>query len=378
MSPQQYANSLVLNTPGTSTKASPSDVRRNNRSLIFGLLFPDAQYSRAELGRITGLSRVAVSDVVSDMLDEGLIYECGYETKASGKGKRGTLLGIDPTRLRIVTVDLSQNHLIEGAVTDLLGNSLNHSEIALSAADHVDEHTIIGLIDKLITGVDHIIGIGIAATGVVQDGVIRQSTEFDWHDFDLKTPIEKRFGLPVIIANDVVCSMLTERFFGAAGSNMLFVKLDRGIGAATLINDTVIVGENHAGGEIGHISIEPDGPKCPCGKQGCLEMFVSAPLLRQRMYGASDEDQVKILQEAGQRVATALAMPIGLLDMDDICIYGVADIINAAFLNAAQQQLDRTTTSMFRKHATIRRCECGPNATIRGAAITMVRDFVNR
>ncbi|WEV58779.1 ROK family transcriptional regulator [Bifidobacterium sp. ESL0728] len=378
MPQQQYANSLVLKTPGTSVKASPSDVRRNNRSLIFGLLFPDSQYSRAELGRKTGLSRVAVSDVVSDMLDEGLIYENGYETKARGKGKRGTLLGVDPTRLRVITVDLSQNHLIEGAVTDLLGTPLQRNELALSATDHVDEHTICELIKKLMVGMENVIGISVAATGVVQDGIIRQSTVFGWHDFDLKTPIENRFGLPVIVANDVVCSMLAERFFGSAGPNMLFVKLDRGIGAATLINDTAIIGENHASGEIGHISMDPDGPKCPCGKRGCLEMLVSAPLLRQQMYGAPAEKQVKILQEAGQRVASALAMPIGLLDMDDICIYGPADIINTAFLSSAQDQLDRTTTSMFRKHATIRRCECGPNATMRGAAITMVRDFVDR
>lgn len=89
-----YANtiSFPLHTPGRTTKASPADVRRNNRSLVFGLLFPNGQLSRADLGRQTGLSRVAISGVANSMLDEGLICESGFDVNASGKGKRGTLL----------------------------------------------------------------------------------------------------------------------------------------------------------------------------------------------------------------------------------------------------------------------------------------------
>ena len=104
--------------PGHTSKADPSDVRRNNRALIFGLLFPATELSRAQIGRRTGLSRVAVSDVVGSMLDEGLIREGGLAHNP-GKGKRGTLLGIDTQRLHIVSIDLSQSRFIQGAVTDL-------------------------------------------------------------------------------------------------------------------------------------------------------------------------------------------------------------------------------------------------------------------
>ena len=82
--------------PGHTSKADPSDVRRNNRALIFGLLFPATELSRAQIGRRTGLSRVAVSDVVGSMLDEGLIREGGLAHNP-GKGKRGTLLGSTPS-----------------------------------------------------------------------------------------------------------------------------------------------------------------------------------------------------------------------------------------------------------------------------------------
>ena len=94
---------LNTTTDDHAAKASPADVRRKNRQLIFRLLFPTNQYSRAELGRRTGLSRVAVSDVVGRMLEEGLLRETG-QAPSGGKGKRGTLLSIDIDRLRIISI----------------------------------------------------------------------------------------------------------------------------------------------------------------------------------------------------------------------------------------------------------------------------------
>ena len=97
---------LNTTTDDHAAKAPPADVRRKNRQLIFRLLFPTNQYSRAELGRRTGLSRVAVSDVVGRMLEEGLLRETG-QAPSGGKGKRGTLLSIDIDRLRIISIDRS-------------------------------------------------------------------------------------------------------------------------------------------------------------------------------------------------------------------------------------------------------------------------------
>ncbi|WEV46209.1 ROK family protein [Bifidobacterium sp. ESL0690] len=371
------ATSLTLHTPGKNMKASPTDVRRNNRLLIFGLLFPSHQYSRAELGRKTGLSRVAVSDVVKDMLNEGILCETGQETHNTGKGKRGTLLGIDTTQLHIISIDLSQAHLVRGAVTNLLGAPLIHSETVLGAEEKVQIETVIELIEELSKRTNNIIGIGISTTGVVQDGVIRRSTELGWENLDLKTPLEHRFSMPVFLTNDAAASVLTERYFGQAGPNVLFVKIDRGIGSATLLNDTVIVGENHAGGEIGHISINPNGPLCRCGKRGCLEMTLSAPALREQLRGKDAEEQTQIISHAGQQLASALSMPIGLLDVEDVCIYGPPDIVNSTFCGAAQHYADLTTASSFRKHTTIRRCQCGPDISLTGAAIIVAQNYVS-
>lgn len=377
---QPLASSLPLHTPVRAAKASPSDVRRSNRSLMFSLLFPSNQYSRAELGRRTGLSRVAVSDVVADMIDEGLIRESGIETNATGKGKRGTLLSVDATRLRIISVDLSGERLVQGAVTDLLGVPERRMEIPLDAGRRVDEDMIVRLIERLRDGIetDRILGIGVSVPGVIQNGVVRESTFLVWRDVDLRAMLSRRFGLPVTVGNDTVNAMLAERFFGQAGPNLLFVKNDYGIGSATLIDDVPVAGEHHASGEIGHISIDPvDGPPCPCGKRGCMEMLISAHALRERLAGKSADDAERIVREAGIRFAAALSVSVGLLDIRDVCVYGPEDMVNETFLKAAQEQLDATTASPFTARTIIRRCQCGPDVTLRGGAIAVVRDHLD-
>jgi predicted NBD/HSP70 family sugar kinase len=373
-------SSFLIQEPAKSIKASPSDIRRNNRSLLFSLLFPNHQYSRAELGRKSGLSKVAVSDVISEMLNDGLVRETRQEapTGSTRKAKRGTLLGIDTTLLRIISVDLSQTHLIQGTVTDLLGTPLTRAETALSESRGVEPEAIAELIKRLAHGVRHIIGVGVAVPGVVQNGIIRRSAELGWEDFNLRSQLEELLDLSVYVFNDTMSSMFTERTYGQSGPNLLFVKLDRGIGSATLIDDGVIVGENHAGGEIGHISVDVNGPACRCGKKGCLEALIGVQALRNRMEGKSLEERLAILSGAGQLLANALSMPIGLFDMKDVCIFGPPDIVNDTFCQAAQEYVDKTTYSTFRGSTRIRRCQCGLDATLKGSAIAVVRQHLAR
>ena len=340
---------LNTTTDDHAAKASPADVRRKNRQLIFRLLFPTNQYSRAELGRRTGLSRVAVSDVVGRMLEEGLLRETG-QAPSGGKGKRGTLLSIDIDRLRIISIDLTQEHLLHGAVTNLLGQPLRHAEVTLNTGSFVSVDVIIE----------------------VDNGVVRSSTMRGWNNLDLSTPIAEHFGLEVNVSNDATAAMLTERFFGQGGPNMLFVRIERGIGSAILLSDTPVIGELHAAGELGHISIDLDGPLCPCGKHGCLETMISGTALKKQLSAADVEQHQGILARAGRYLGQALAMPVGLLDMADVCVYGQPNIINATFIGAAQQYLDAATSSSFHKHTVIRRCECGPDITVQGEAIAVV------
>ena len=147
---------------------------------------------------------------------------------------------------------------------------------------------------------------------MVDNGVVRSSTMRGWNNLDLSTPIAEHFGLEVNVSNDATAAMLTERFFGQGGPNMLFVRIERGIGSAILLSDTPVIGELHAAGELGHISIDLDGPLCPCGKHGCLETMISGTALKKQLSAADVEQHQGILARAGRYLGQALSMPVGL------------------------------------------------------------------
>lgn len=370
---QQGASSL--HQIGSASKARPSDVRRNNKSLVLGLLYPLNQLSRAEIGRRTGLSRVAISDVVAEMMADGLIRESG-RTRSSGKGKHGALLGVDCDSLRFLSMDLSEPHLVQGAITDMLGHTIHRSEIALDASDRLSVDQVLDMIEQLLGYGDHPAGIGVAVPGVVSpEDTVTMSTNLAWSDMDLHSLITNRFGLPTVVDNDASSAMLTERFFGKGKRNLLFVQVTRGVGSAVLIDDVPVVGDGHAAGEIGHISVDLNGPLCTCGKNGCLERLIGASVLRSKMTD-SESSQTQILTEAGQYLGQALSMPVGLLDINDVCVYGPPDIINDTFIEAAQHHLDVMTTSVFHPHTTVRRCECGGDIVIRGETISLLRHLL--
>lgn len=153
-----------------------------------------------------------------------------------------TLLSIDIDRLRIISIDLTQEHLLHGAVTNLLGQPLRHAEVTLNTGSFVSVDVIIELIEKMLGMSDgEVIGIGVASPGVVDNGVVRSSTMRGWNNLDLSTPIAEHFGLEVNVSNDATAAMLTERFFGQGGPNMLFVRIERGIGSAILLSDTPVI-----------------------------------------------------------------------------------------------------------------------------------------
>ena len=88
------------------------------------------------------------------------------------------------------------------------------------------------------------------------------------------------------------------------------------------------------------------------------------------------EEQLDIIRSCGEQLAAALAMPIGLLDINDICVYGPPDIVNAAFLEATQRRVDMVSSSKFHKHTSVRRCQVGSDIALRGSAIDVVHHYI--
>lgn len=173
---------------------------------------------------------------------------------------------------------------IESALVRLDGSVA--TSIKISTPSHASPDDIVQAIYASIDGVllerkEFIKGIGVGAPGQVEfrTGKIIYAPNLNWHNVPLKELLQKKYTIPVFVDNDVRCAMLAEYKFGSAKnvSNFFCVFVGTGIGGGVMINGKVLRGTTNSAAEIGHITIEKDGPKCNCGNLGCLENLASGP-----------------------------------------------------------------------------------------------------
>lgn len=349
---------------GTQAKASPSDIRISNITAAFEQLFPATQMSRANIGKLIGLSRFTTSEVTGEMVDNRILRELGPDNR-EGRGKRSQVLAIDTDFWRIVSVDLSNPMLVKGALADLSGRIVDRTELPVDHGCSVND--VIDLCRQLISSTPlPTLGIGIAVTGIVEpNGVVRKSVHLGWSELPLKAEVENATGVPVIVDNDTNAALVAERFFGDCSPNSMLISIGRGVGAALCLNDVIIEGSSFTAGEIAHVVVDPNGPICECGKQGCLESFVSGDRLQQRI-SQDPAARTHILTEAGALLGRVMAIPAGLLDLRDISVYGAPEIVNTQFIDAMENEISRTVTTDYQEAPQIHRCRQGEDLTLRG------------
>jgi predicted NBD/HSP70 family sugar kinase len=339
----------------TRPKATKHDSRRSNLQTTLDLVSERRATSRAELSRLTGLTRAAVSSLVGELIDDGLLREMGQGTSAGGKPP--TLLALNASGRDIVAVDLGHRPF-QGALVDLSGHlrwRLDASTSDVTGQNAVD--VAIELIGSLLDQAQApILGIGVGTPGVVDaGGMVLEAANLDWHRLDLGKAIAAKFGVPVSIANDAQVAALAElRRHPGAGEDVLLVKLGRGVGAGVVLGSRLHRGENSAAGEIGHIQVVPDGVACTCGNLGCLETVASIPAILRSVGADPDRDPWdalalapivgeeplrKALREAGRHLAGVLAHSAALLGITRI-------IIAPEIRNAGEELIDSIRQSL--------------------------------
>lgn len=354
-------------------KVLPEHARGHNRSLLLQTLFHQGAMSRADLSRETGLTRVTISDLVSELIADGFVAEIGVR-EASGPGKPAILVDLDRAGHRIVGLDLSGSDSFIGAVLTLDGDIVVRREVALPAADEVVS-TVIELARELVAE-SHapVLGIGVGTPGVVDDrGVILTAPNFGWAGFDLEGALQQALSLPVLVANDANAAVLAEYTFGGAGDDVLLVKVGRGVGSGLLAAGQPMRGSRFAAGEIGHVTVGTDGgPVCVCGKVGCLEAWLSVPSLSTRLAEATADDRAGILRDAGERLGIALAPVVGALDLSEIVLSGPTELLDGPLAEQAAETLRTRTLAQFHDGIRVRMTEQGQDIVLRGAAVMVL------
>ena len=322
-------------------KATHHQTRTFNQQLVLRALHDDSPLSRADLARLTGLTRTSVSDLVGSLIDDGLIEEVG-RGRSSG-GKSPILLRVAPEGRLLIGLDLADSQF-SGAVVNLRGDILRSKQLPLEG---LDGEAAVELVFRLVDALraddpSPLLGIGIGAPGVIdtRSGTVRWSVNLEWADLPLGPLVESRYGVPVVVANDSHAAALAELTFyrRPRPNNLIVIKVGRGVGAGIIVNGQLFQGDGYGAGEFGHVSPGHEGAPCRCGRQGCLETRTSMRALvdaaRTVEPTITDETGLvaaflagvagirQIVLDAARELGSAVGWLIGVLNVRHVLLVG--------------------------------------------------------
>ncbi len=363
-----------------TAKVLPEHARAHNRSLVLAHLFHSGPSSRADIARSTGLTRVTVSDLVGDLIAEGLVAELGVRAE-SRVGKPATLVGMQTGAFQIVALDLTDDDKMHGAVMNLVGDVVERRERPIDGA--VGEAAVELLEDLcrdlLAVATQPVIGVGIASPGVIDpDGVVVQAPNRGWYRLPLAARLQHSLRVPIHVANDANTRALGEFTFGAAGAASIVVTIGEGVGAGIVLDGRLVGGKHYAAGELGHLTVvdettpgeEPHA--CACGRTGCLETVLSVPALRRRTAGLDTEASDAALASVGRLLGIALAPVVSALDLAEVLLSGPPELLDGALRESALQTIRARTMPVIGEGLVLRVGSLDEDAALAGAAVLVL------
>ena len=345
----------MVTLPG---KATHRQTREFNEQLVLRAIYDHAQISRADVARLTGLTRTTVSEMVTELLDEQLVEEVGRGPSTGGKAP--ILLRVRAHGRHLVGLDLGES-AFTGAVVDLRGNLIRSLTLPIGGRDGEEA---LGLVFELIdaltraNGDSPLLGIGIGAPGLIdtRTGTVRWAVNLDWAELPLRQLVEDRFHVPVVVANDSQAAAVAELMFGSLPrpANLVVVRVGRGVGAGIILDGRLFGGDASGAGEIGHMIFDAGGATCRCGRSGCLEtvasmraMVAAAHAARPRVHDdesfvaafRAGEPAVRGIALRGARaLGLAIGALIGTLNVNTVLLVGPATELGDEWLTAVREE----------------------------------------
>ena len=288
-----------------------------NETGILDVIRVKQAVSRAGLSKETGLSPTATGAIVSSLIEKGYIHETG--TGESRGGRKPVLLELKDGSYFSIGIDVDVDSILF-VLMDITGKVVHERTAALpvntpeeavnAAAAGIGE-----IAESFSIGKERLLGIGISVPGMV-DAVLHRivlAPNLGWEDVDLCGMLREKLGLPVYIENEAMASAICENWLGACqdASNFVCVNIRSGIGAGIFTGGRLYRGTGGSAGEVGHIVVDENGPRCGCGNYGCLETIVSTGRIVDKARRIVRQGVVSILNE--------------MEDADEITLEHIAD-----------------------------------------------------
>ena len=254
-------------------------VRSMNENLVLKNLIRYQPISRAALARHTKLNKATITEIISTLIDRQLVSEIGYGNSKEVGGRKPILLELNKNAGIAISFDLG-NDYIDAVATNLNGEIIDTfiiKNISVSSDNIVDlvQQGVQRFIPYAKKTPYEIIGMTLAVHGVVYDGHVTLSPNYNMMGAHLSEKLKTMFDFPIFLENEANLAATGHITYSNNLQNIVVLSIHTGIGAGIVINSQLYTGAQGAAGEIGHMTIVPNGLKCRCGRKGCYEQYCS-------------------------------------------------------------------------------------------------------
>jgi len=394
-----------MSEPG---KADQNTIRRHNAALVLNQLRRYGPMSRADLAKRIGLNRSTVSSIVAQLLDETLVVET--ELRMDKIGRPGLLLELNRQGGGMVGVEFGVD-FIHVILTDFVANTLWRRRILIGEGEPQETYTHIAgeMIRQAMERAGQlplpVMGIGLALPGMVdaERGELKYAPNLRWHDVPFGERWSSRFGLPVVVENNSNAGAVGEYYLGAARNvdHFIYIGGGTGIGGGIIMDGRIFRGRGGFAGEIGHMTIDPEGDVCSCGRRGCWETLVGpravAAKYRSRMEagGAKVESAragfpeiveaarlgdlvaVATLQDAARYLGIGIANLVNIFNPQLVVLGGVLGQASEQFIPVIKETVKQNSLLLMRAGLSIVPSLNGADDCVLGAA-ALVLDRILR
>ena len=327
------------------SRADHAEIRRNNLEVVLRHLSWRGPTSRAGIASRTGLTRSTISRLVAELIDLGLVKETSLDRGAAGRPS--IRLELDGSSVLAIGMEINVDCLTV-LVADLAGRELalrRHAFDAHRAGPRRAVAEACQLFEQLLREVPskeslpaRVAGLAVAVPGIVDDehGVVDDAPNLGWTKLDLRRLFAARLAdasVPVLVGNDGNFAALAELWRGAfAGvSNLIYVTGEVGIGSGIIVNGELLLGSRGRAGEVGHMTIDPRGPRCGCGRRGCWEAYIGLGAFLQSvgMRPGRAGTPEELVRSVAIRASNGEALVLEALDQVGYFVgIGVANLVN--------------------------------------------------
>lgn len=402
---QPESRAVASNRLGSAGQQS---IRRQNLRVVLREVMEKGPLSRANIAEAVGLTKSTVSSLVSELMARGLLSERG-QAAIAGVGRPGRLVALSDETVVGLGLEINVDYLA-ACVLDLAGGVrferfLPHENRSTPVKDVLDALGELGRSALSEAEAARLIPVGatLAAPGLIEtdSGMLLTAPNLGWGKTSLRTEVANRLQRPhlyVTVGNEANLAALGELWQGRGREWRDFIHIsgEIGVGAAIVVDGELLRSGSGLGGELGHVSIDPNGAECPCGSRGCLERVVGQEALLNRSRldaqvgtrigvpdgGArllaesaerGDQQTLDALAEAGKALGLACSAAVNLLAPNTVVLGGIFASLFEWLEGPLRKELEERSFVARCSDLAIVRSELGAAAAVRGAASLTLR-----